>query len=289
MRKNFFWLLLACALAACVGGKNTPSPTQKPLLLVSIPPYLTIVQRIAGDGFEVQAVVPPNTNPHSYEPTSRQVATLHRGAVWFQIGEPFEAKLEPLLSHTAPVDLRAGISMIDHEVHHCEACGQDHLDRHIWLSPKQTALQVAAIADDLSHRYPEQAQGIRERAAALQGDLESLDREISATLAQAAAKTFLVSHPAFAYFCRDYDLKQLSVEQEGKDPRPRDLDAIYRAALQTQTEVAIALPQYNNKGAQLIAERLHIPVKMIDPYSSEYFETMRALAAMIANPYPNDE
>jgi zinc transport system substrate-binding protein len=217
------------------------------------------------------------------------VSGLKDGAIWFQIGEPFEQKLGPLLKETAKVDLRRGVSMIDNESHHCHACGQDHLDRHIWLSPKQAALQADHITKVLSARYPEQAEEFKTRNGVLKEELLALNDEIEAILKNAHAKTFLVSHPAFAYFCRDYDLKQLSVEQEGKDPRPKELEAVYRSAIETQAEVAIALPQHNNKGAQLIAERLRIPVRVIDPYSAEYFETMRTLAGLIANPYQTNE
>ena len=56
-------------------------------------------------------------------------------------------------------------------------------------------------------------------------------------------------------------------------------------AISQKAELALALPQYNNKGAQLIAEKLHLPVHLIDPYSSEYFETMRKLAHLIADPH----
>lgn len=284
-----FLLSFLLFLAACSGGKREPVGEKKPLLLVSIAPYQTMVQRVAGEEFDVQAVVPPNANPHSYEPTSKQVSGLNRGELWFQIGEPFERKLEPLLRKTVAIDLRNGVLMIDSEHHHCDGCGQDHLDRHIWLSPKQASLQVNLIADALAAQFPEKADGIRERAELLHQDLESLDREIETILSHTAARTFLVSHPAFAYFCRDYNLTQLSVEQEGKDPRPKELESVYLSAIQNQAEIAIALPQYNNKGAQLIAEKLQIPVRVIDPYSAEYFDTMRTLAGMIANPYQSNE
>ncbi len=280
---------LILLLAACSGMKKPASEPKKPLILVSIAPYQMMVQRVAGENFAVETVVPPNANPHSYEPTSRQVSGLNKGRVWFQIGEPFEQKLKPLLPQTKTIDLREGVSMIGNENHHCESCGHDHLDRHIWLSPKQALLQVDLIAKTLAEQFPADAEGIQERAALLRADLERLDRDIAAILTGVNARSFLVSHPAFAYFCRDYDLQQLSVEQEGKDPRPKELEAVYQSAMQSQAEVAIALPQHNNKGAQLIAEKLRIPVRMIDPYSSEYFDMMLQLAGSIAHPYQTNE
>ena len=92
----------------------------------------------------------------------------------------------------------------------------------------------------------------------------------------------MVSHPAFGYFCKDYALKQLSVEYEGKDPRPRHLENVLREAKKGSLKLAITLPQYNNKGTLLIAEKLNLSTQMIDPYSSDYLATMDQLAQMIA-------
>jgi len=281
---RFAYIVLFFALTAC---SKTPTPDRKPLLLVSIAPYQTLVQRVAGEAFEVETVVPPNANPHSYEPTSKQAALMNQGTVWFRIGELFEEKLLPLLPNIKVVDLREGVSMIENGGH-CKECGQDHFDRHIWLSPKQTAKQVSSIAQRLQKMYPDKAEGLKERAKKLTEELDLLDKEIGALLVSSHAKTFLVSHPAFAYFCRDYDLTQLSVEQEGKEPRPKEIEQVYRSAIRTHTEIAIALPQHNNKGAQLIAEKLRIPVRVVDPYSAAYFETIRKLAGLIANPYQID-
>jgi zinc transport system substrate-binding protein len=163
----------------------------------------------------------------------------------------------------------------------------DHLDRHIWLSPKLAAKQAAAIGEALSRQFPEKKELFQTNLARLTFDLVLLDLEIETILKPVANRTILVSHPAFAYFCKDYNFVQLSVEYEGKDPRPKHLEEILKEAVANSMEVALALPQYNNKGAQLIAEKLHVPVHLIDPYSADYFETMRKLAHLIADPYAN--
>jgi hypothetical protein len=58
--------------------------------------------------------------------------------------------------------------------------------------------------------------------------------------------------------------------------------------MEKRVMLSVALPQHNNKGTQLIAENLHIPMRMIDPYAADYFDTMRKLAELIATPF-NDE
>lgn len=285
-------IFLLLVLVASCGKQPVPTANQKPLILVSIAPYRFLAERIAGPAFDVQTVVPSAANPHSFEPTSQQVITMSRSQIWFRIGEPFEKKILPILMSHNPnlsiADLRDGIQLINdgHELK-CEHCSMDHLDRHIWLSPKLAKEQAALIEKALSQTFPEYTATFQKNYLQLSEELISLDEEIRELLKKVEKRTLLVSHPAFGYFCKDYNFTQLSVEYEGKDPRPKHLEEILKRALSESAEVALALPQYNNKGAQLIAEKLHMPVRFIDPYSDNYFETMRKLAHLIVNPYAN--
>ncbi len=287
MFKKF--VLLCLALASC--GKLPTAPEKaKPLLLVSIAPYRFLTGQIAGGDFEIQSVVPAAANPHSFEPTARQVSELSRGLVWFRIGEPFEGKIIPILKGRNPklaiADLREGIALIEEQhVLGCRQCSMNHLDRHIWLSPKLAGQQAIMIEKALSNQFPKQTALFQRNLARLLQDLQALDREIQEILKPVAKRLILVSHPAFGYFCKEYNFEQLSIEYEGKDPRPKHLEEILKKAVSESMEVALALPQYNNKGAQLIAEKLHVPIHWIDPYSTDYFEMMRKLAHLIADPY----
>lgn len=290
MHIKLFLISFALFLTSSCGNTDVSLSEKKPLLLVSIAPYQSLVQRIAGSDFEVQTVVPSNSNPHSFEPTSSQVAKIGRAQVWFLIGEPFEKKIEPILKSRNPdltiIDLRDGIELIEEHGLSCEHCAMDHLDRHIWLSPKLAQKQAIGIEKALQTRYPEKTFG--PNLTQLSEDLAQLDLEIREILKPVANRTLVVSHPAFGYFCKDYHFVQLSIEYEGKDPRPKHLTDTLNQAVAHSAEIALSLPQYNNKGAQLIAEKLHLPIRQIDPYSSDYFETMRKLAHLIAEPYAPD-
>jgi zinc transport system substrate-binding protein len=276
MRQILF--LLCVTLLGCQN-----QPTSKPQILVSLAPYQTLVQKIAGEDFTVATVVPLNADPHNYEPTARQLTELSQGKIWFRIGESFENKLLPFLT-AKPVDMREGIHILDG---HC--CHHHHnQDRHIWLSPKLMVVQAEAIAKALSELYPEQAPGFQTRLIAVRTELETLDREIAERIHAVGDRSFLVSHPAFAYFCHEYNCHQLSVEHEGKEPRPKEIEALFSQATSEHVKLAVALPQHNNKGVQVLAGKLQIPVRVVDPYAPDYLITMRKMAELIANPYQNE-
>lgn len=281
-------LLTAVYSTSCKKANENSASSQKPLILVSIAPYQFIVERIAGNSFDILTVVPQGANPHAYEPTSKQAQSISKGTIWFTIGEPFEKKLLSVLKtknrSLIEADLRQGIELLEDHTSECSHCSIDHQDRHIWLSPKLASVQADTIARVLGEKFPEKKEIFLENGKILSSELKDLDQEIASVLAAVKERVVLVSHPAFGYFCRDYNFEQLSVEFEGKDPRPRHLEEVIQKALSQSAELALALPQHNNKGAQLIAERLHIPVKLIDPYSPDYFEMLRLLARLIADP-----
>ncbi len=264
-------LILLVLLTSCAKEASSEKP-KKPLVLVSIAPYKFLVNKIAEDALDVETIIPPRSNPHVYEPTSKQVATLHRSDIWFRIEEPFERKLLPILSKDLEVhDLVLGMEL-------------DHEDRHVWLSPKILKIQAQKIAKVLQNRYPAHSEKFQKNLIGFEKELDAVDVEIGALLAPLKARSLIVSHPAFGYFCKDYGLEQISIEQEGKDPRPRHVEKILEMTKEKMPALALALPQHNNKGVQLVAGEMKLPVRLIDPYAENSLKTMLSLARLIADP-----
>ena len=253
---------------------------ERPSILVSVAPYAYFVERIIGDEVAIQILVPPGANPHIYEPSPRQVEKAYKATVWFRLGEPSENKiftaLESHNQHMTVVDLTQGISLI----------GDSHeegKDRHVWLSPKLAQKQVVVIAQTLTKIFPTLTQTIQEGLNSLLDDLVRLDKELAEKLEPYRGDAILVSHPAFGYFCQEFGLKQLSIEYEGKDPLPQDIVHTLEEARETHVKAVFTQVQYNNKGAELIAQKLDLPIYSVDPYALDYMENLRHLAALIAH------
>lgn len=280
LRTGFFIFLTA--LAAC--GEAPSSKPAKPLVLVSVAPYLYFAERIGGEEIEIRSIVPQAMNVHTFEPTPRQRESLKTARIWFLIGEPFERPLLPVFPKEGQiVDLRDGIELIELPGSSgCEHCSSDSKDRHIWLSPTLAKQQAQMIFEALKKEFPESRERFALNLEHLLNDLDALDVSIHALLDSAKNRSLLVSHPAFGYFCRDYDLEQISVEYEGKDPRPKTLEKLLETVKKTPPALSLALPQHNNKGIQIITKELNTPLQIIDPYSSDYFSMMRTLADMLA-------
>lgn len=288
LNRSLLFIFLLFSQCSFVATKKEDNPS-KPIVLVSIAPYLSLVGAIGGDLIEVETIIPSNLNPHLFEPTPRHIARIAKGRVWFRIGEPFEEKIFSLLALPSQKifisDLRTNIPLypIEESLLCTNLCHHsDSLDRHIWMSPKLMQVQAKMIATTLSECFPEYAEQFQKNLEMSLSQLDGLDIEIHQMLTPFSGMSFITSHAAFGYFCREYGLKQLSIEQEGKEARPRYLESLLNEAEHARAPIAFALPQHNNKGACLVAERLNIPLEITNPYSSDYFTMMRKLALSIS-------
>jgi zinc transport system substrate-binding protein len=142
-------------------------------------------------------------------------------------------------------------------------------------------VQARVIADVLSRQYPQNKQQYEERLEKVLVELDRLDKDIADTL-RGNTSVIMVSHPAYAYFCRDYGLTQLSIEFEGKDPTPQQLTRIIQAARKDNVKTIFVQKQYSDKGAQLIAKTIGAKISVLDPYAENYFDAMRQIALHFA-------
>jgi zinc transport system substrate-binding protein len=277
-----YCLLLTCSTCVCANALD-----HVPKALVTVPSYRYFANRIAGDRLQVDLMVPVGASAHTFEPTAKQIMAASRADLWFTTGEPFEACVWRALRAYHPsmcqVDLRTGVKLIAGEGGHTHcSCHPDGVDLHMWLSPRVAAQQVQTMVKALQERYPAHAPYFAANGAALHAELLALDAEIRQRLgssASSAQRLIVVSHPAFAYFGRDYGIKQLSIEVEGKDPTPRQLTQLLVDARKAGTKAIYVQPQYPNKGAALIAQQLGAQLIEVDPYAEDYFKMMRQLTA----------
>jgi zinc transport system substrate-binding protein len=282
--------LTALLLGGC---QQKPTPIQEKTILVSIAPYAFFVHRIAGEDLAVMTLIPEGANPHLYEPTPKEVEKIRGAKLWVRLGESFDDKVLKVMVEQNPdmqiVPVTDGITLLssceEEGVHHNHSsCSHSNegKDFHIWLSPRLAKTQAQTIAQALIESFPEHRATYESRLQAFLEELDQLDREIVSLLADRQGDAILVSHPSFAYFCRDYGLVQLSVETEGKDPLPQQVTALLEEARRYQVSIVFLEPQFSNKGAVLIADRLNVPTVMVDPLSQDYLDNLRSIAHIIA-------
>ena len=279
-------LVLLVSLVGC--NKPLSQKEGKPTVLVSLAPYAYIVKKIAGDLVKVETLIPEGANPHIYEASPQTVQSHQHAALWIYLGKGFDKKMLQFLKETGQeiktLDLATGVTLLPGPGQD-SCCGHDHKeghDLHIWMSPQLLKGQAEKITEALLAILPHEEAALRLHSSELLDELELLHGTLSTLLSSKKGEVILVSHPAFAYFCQEYGLQQLSIEVEGKDPRPQHVAEILEKAKTFALHTIITEPQHSNKGAEAIAARLGITTHRVDPYTENYVENLLLLGEIIA-------
>jgi zinc transport system substrate-binding protein len=298
-------VLFAPALAVSVWLASCPrrEPAEagdRLRVAVSILPQAYFVERVGGEHVKVDVLVGPGQQPHTFDPTVKQMRRLGRARVYFRIGVPFEQtlcrKLASAHTHLRVVDVRKGIDLqpVAESHHHGEEAGEDRhghprheqgpegeLDPHIWLSPPLAKIQAQTICEVLCQADRAHARAYRRNLAALQGDLDGLHARIAKDLAPLKGRSFYVLHPAFGYFAAAYGLKQKAVQTEGKAPGLRHIKELLQRARADGVHTIFVQPQFSDRQARTIAAELGGSVVPLDPLARDYLRNMEDISRKI--------
>lgn len=287
--------LVAGELCVCVisTGCRPPSPAPpvgKITVFVSILPQSYFVQRVGGEHVDVHVLVGPGQSHHSYEPTPRQVSDLAKARVYFRIGVPFEAALLGKISAAFKgldlVDTSQGIRFRQSS-DSCTESGHEHAhaggkDPHIWLDPQLVKIQAQTICDALCRIDPDHRADYEGNLRAFQADLDAVDVRIAKALAPLKGREFFVFHPAYGYFGDAYGLRQVAVEDEGKEPSLKRLAELIERARRAGARLILVQPQFPTSGAKAVADAIGGAVVPIDPLAADYLKNLEYMADQIA-------
>jgi zinc transport system substrate-binding protein len=267
--------------------------------VVSIIPQKFLADRITGGRFETMAVVGSGANPHNYEPKPQQMVFISKAKVYFSIDLSFEdVWLEKLLSagknirHVDCADLvpRYPVSgeIIEEDEHHDEHGEEEHhdhsgLDPHIWLSPANMKIIAGAMAKEFGEIDPAGKKIYDNNLSALLKEIDDTDSKIRENLKDVPeGSPFMVFHPSWGYFAREFALRQVAVEVEGKEPKPAQLKQLINYAKERSIRVVFVQPQFSRKSAQAIASSIGGEVIAIDPLAYEWSSSLIKVSETMA-------
>ncbi len=267
-------------LVSC-GGEPSAAPAdggKRLRVVVSILPQRYFVERI-GDGYvDVSVMVLPGESPATYEPKPDQLRALSEAAVYFSIGVPFERAWMDKIAAANPamriVDTSRGIARMGEET--------GNPDPHIWLSPRLVKVQARTICDALVELDPAHEAAYRANLAAFLADVDALDADIRAALEGVTQQKFMVFHPSWGYFARDYGLEQIAIEVGGQEPSAAELSALVAQARAEGIRVIFAQPEFSTRAAETIAREIGGEVLLISPLAPDWLDNMHHVAETFA-------
>ena len=232
-------------------------------------PLAYLAKAIAGDNADVITLVPPGTEPHDYELTPKQVASLGTAAVVvYQAG--VSAAIDEAIAEAAPSDtVETGglIQLLPPPVGDDDPATTYGYDPHTWLDPANMIVFADAITAAMALADPPHASQYRDADATTKTQLTGLDNEYRDTLVGCQRSTFLTTHAAFGYLAQAYGLTQLAIAgvTPEDEPSPRRLGMLAKQArtlgLTTVFFETLVSPDYANT----LAADLDLRTDVLDP------------------------
>lgn len=274
---------------------------------VSILPQKYFAQSIGQDRINIKVMVMPGASPATYEPKPKQMVALSKTDIYFAIGSPFEklwlSRFRSLNKELNIVHTDKGIKkrIIENHVHHEdedeEEIHDEHQteeevhyehqtkDPHIWLDPILVIKQAKHIAKALCEADPDGCSFYNANLASFTKKTLDLDNQLKQITSSAKGRYFMVFHPSWGYFANRYDLHQIPVELEGKEPKPSDLKEFVELTRRLKLKTIFIQPQFSRKAAVLIARETGANVVAVDPLSENWRANLIYAAELITGSF----
>lgn len=280
MYKLFLCTIVAVVIAGCSTHKQPDNNT----LYVSILPLKSIVGDIVGDDFDIRVLVPPGASPETFEPTARQFIALNNARMVFNVGLiDFETTLLAKMEDpTRIVDLSRNIPLIEGSCSHAHH-GEHHahgVDPHVWTSPKALQQMATNAYEAIHTAYPDSAKYTTNYERLLT-QLQQLDAHTAEKIARSGVEYFIVYHPALTYYARDYGLRQVAIETDGKEPSARQLSGIIRQARKDGVRTILYQSQFPASAVEIIARDIDARSVEFDPLREDVIANIDSITDLI--------
>ena len=280
MRKIYIALLIAILCGGCTSRR----PADGEPLYVSILPLRSLVQGIVGDDFDVEVLVPPGASPETFEPTPRQFVGLNKARMVFNVGLiDFETTLLAKIEDQAKVvNLSRGIELIAGTCSH-GSHGHTHthgIDPHVWTSPRALQKMAENAYEAIRKAYPDSVK-YETNYRLLQQELKALDERTAARIAACGVEYFIIYHPALTYYARDYGLRQIAIEADGKEPSAKQLTQLIRQAREDGVRRILYQSQFPASAVEVIARDIDAEYAEVDPLREDVIANIEEITGII--------
>ena len=242
---KFGVLALSLVLIACSGGSSEagcPEIDGRELNVVATTPMIgEFVSQVGGDSINLTVLMPPEANPHTYEPAPQDAGKIADADLVFYTGLMYEpAPLIELLENSVcgsealaevgesvfPIEFKEG----GHDDHHDEEGHDDHdeeghddhsgheghghgaYDPHFWFDPNRVAYAAEFIESKLIERDPSNTASYQAAGDAYGNVLNSLTGQVSQLIASIPSQNrkLITTHESLGYLEAKFGLEVLS-------------------------------------------------------------------------------
>ena len=252
----------------------------KPTVTVTIPPYQYFVEKIAGDKVDVNVMVSNGNNPETYEPNAQQMMELSNSALYLKVGSiGFEQTWIKKLQDNAPdmklIDTSVGITP-------AKTPG-GNIDPHVWMSCKNARIISSNIFKALCQLEPENKTFFQKNYQQLLSSIDRQDSIIRKSFKDnpEMVRKFVIYHPILTYFARDYQLEQLAIEEEGREPSAAQLKSLIERARKQKIRYCLIQAEFANRNTTTFIKESQTKAMDINPLQADWANAMKEVSLAV--------
>ncbi len=257
-------------------GSNDEKLSSKPLITTSNFAIYDVLKHIGGENIELVNILPFGVDPHSFEPTPKELVKLEKSKLFFCSGSVLEPWTAHIPSEVKLVNVSQYVSLkefheeeTEHGVH-CEDKEHEHhgaYDPHYWLDVDNMKHIAQAVMEKLSVLDPKNKHLFEKNEKKYIAGLEELDTLYKQKLLSCKLNTIIVTHNAFEYLAQRYgfhveSLIGLSTEEQ---PSAQDIKHIFQEIKARNTQMVFFENFSSQKNMQTIVDDLGIELATLQP------------------------
>lgn len=287
--KRFLYLIILCViLAGCKGtpqkqtdsGKASGTEKHTTTVTVTISPYKYFVDKIAKGKVDVNVMVPNGNNPETYEPYAQQMMELSKSALYLKVGSiGFEQTWMKKLQDNAPdmkvIDTSVGIKP-------AKTPG-GNIDPHVWMSCSNARIIASNILKALCELEPKNKAFFEKNYQSLLSIIDKRDSTIKESFKKDPdlVRKFVIYHPILTYFARDYQLEQLAIEEEGREPSAAQLKSLIERARKEKIKYCLIQAEFANRNINTFIKESQTKAMNINPLQGNWSQAMLKAALAV--------
>ena len=253
--------------------------------IVSIEPQKVILDAIAKDKVKSISIIKSNISMHNFKLKPSMMKKILKSDIYFSLDLGFEkvwlSKFSKQNSNMLIVNMSHNIVKIPslgHGHHHDE---DENLDPHIWTSLFNAKIMAKNVLEGLIKFDNNNIKFYRNNYNSLIKKIDRIDEQIKQILKNKNNK-FLIVHPSWGYFAKDYNLKQIALEIEGKSPKISQLHKLMKKIKKDKIKTIFIQKAFSSKMARQIAKELNLKLVHINNLDKNYFQNLIKFSKEIA-------
>lgn len=284
--KALRYALLAFGMGLLTGC-TAPHEELRPQVTVSIEPLRYFAEQIGGDRIVVQTLVPKGSSPETFEPTAQQMTRLNESQLFIEVGElgferTWNKRLRAHAPHLISIEASQGIETVYSE--------GGEPDPHTWTSPDNALVIAQNICKALNTISSKDSAYFKQNLYQLTLRLQQMDQQTRQRIEQATKRnggkqpSFIIYHPSLTYYAHRYGLRQLALEENGREPSARTIRNLIDEARAHGANIFFVQKEFSDRNALSVSQETGVRVVEINPLSYEWMKEMNRITNEICKP-----